>query len=390
MDANHRDRIAFVRLCSGTFKRGMKLQERALRQGPGGLQPDVLLRPRSRTGRGGGGRRHRRHPQPRHAVSVGDTLTEGATIKVTGIPNFAPEIIRRVRLTDPMKTKQLAKALSDLAEEGVAQVFRRMVGADWIVGVVGQLQLEVLQARILKEYNVPITFESLNFEMARWIGSDDKKELDRFISRQEDGDGRGQVRRPGLPGADRPGGCSARSGTGRRSSSLRPRNGISARPAFAPSACPAMSRNKGVDHEQRKLGKTGYEVSEIGLGTWQLGESFGPVSDETAEAILKTARSARGQFLGYGRRLWRRPVGEPDRRVQGQEGRASSRPSSGATATLFPNNYTRKNDQGEPHRLAEAARRRDARSGAAPPRPDRRCWRTARSSTSWTTCATRD
>jgi peptide chain release factor 3 len=76
----------------------------------------------------------------------------------------------------------LQKALSDLAEEGVAQVFRRMIGADYIVGVVGPLQLEVLQARILKEYNVPISFEQLNFEMARWVSADDKKELDRFIA----------------------------------------------------------------------------------------------------------------------------------------------------------------------------------------------------------------
>jgi peptide chain release factor 3 len=113
---------------------------------------------------------------------VGDTLTEGAQLRVTGIPNFAPEIIRRVRLADPIKAKQLSKALSDLAEEGVAQVFRRMVGADWIVGVVGQLQLEVLQARIQSEYNVPITFESLNFELARWVAGEDKKELDRFIT----------------------------------------------------------------------------------------------------------------------------------------------------------------------------------------------------------------
>ena len=116
---------------------------------------------------------------------MGDTLTEGAQIKVTGIPNFAPEIIRRVRLTDPIKAKQLSKALSDLAEEGVAQVFRRMIGADYVVGVVGQLQLEVLQARILKEYNVPISFENINFEMARWVRADDKKDLDRFISAQK-------------------------------------------------------------------------------------------------------------------------------------------------------------------------------------------------------------
>src|SRR6478752_595721 len=85
----------------------------------------------------------------------------------------------------PIKAKQLGKALSDLAEEGVAQVFRRMIGGDYIVGVVGQLQLEVLQARILKEYNVPIAFENINFEMARWVRSAEKAELDRFISAQK-------------------------------------------------------------------------------------------------------------------------------------------------------------------------------------------------------------
>jgi len=90
-----------------------------------------------------------------------------------------------VRLTDHMKSKQMAKALTDLSEEGVTQVFRRMVGADWIVGVVGQLQLEVLSSRVAKEYGVPITFESLNYEVARWIESDDPKELDRFITAQK-------------------------------------------------------------------------------------------------------------------------------------------------------------------------------------------------------------
>ena len=181
MDANHRDRIAFVRLSSGTFKRGMRLKN--VRSG----KDMAVSNPMFFFG-------HDRELAeeavagdivgiPNHGtLSVGDTLTEGAAIKVTGIPNFAPEIIRRVRLADPMKAKQLQKALSDLAEEGVAQIFRRMIGADYIVGVVGQLQLEVLQARILKEYNVPISFESLNFEMARWVGSEDKKELERFIT----------------------------------------------------------------------------------------------------------------------------------------------------------------------------------------------------------------
>ena len=181
MDANHRDRIAFVRLSSGTFKRGMRLKNVRTGKDMAVSNPmfffghDRELAEEAVAGDIVG--------IPNHGtLSVGDTLTEGATIKVTGIPNFAPEIIRRVRLADPIKAKQLAKALSDLAEEGVAQIFRRMIGADYIVGVVGQLQLEVLQARILKEYNVPITFESLNFEMARWVTAEDKKELERFIT----------------------------------------------------------------------------------------------------------------------------------------------------------------------------------------------------------------
>jgi len=184
MDANHRDRIAFVRLSSGTFKRGMRLKNVRTGKDMAVSNPmfffghDRELAEEAVAGDIVG--------IPNHgALSVGDTLTEGANIKVTGIPNFAPEIIRRVRLADPMKTKQLAKALSDLAEEGVAQIFRRMVGADYIVGVVGQLQLEVLQSRINSEYNVPITFEVINFELARWISSDDKKELERFISTQK-------------------------------------------------------------------------------------------------------------------------------------------------------------------------------------------------------------
>jgi peptide chain release factor 3 len=182
MDANHRDRIAFLRLSSGTFKRGMKL--RNVRSG----KDLAVSNPMFFFG-------HDRELAeeavagdivgiPNHGtLSVGDTLVEGVqAIKVTGIPNFAPEIIRRVRLADPIKAKQLSKALTDLAEEGVAQVFRRMVGADYIVGVVGPLQLDVLQSRILKEYGVPIAFEQLNFEMARWIGAEDRKELDRFVS----------------------------------------------------------------------------------------------------------------------------------------------------------------------------------------------------------------
>jgi len=184
MDAHHRDRIAFVRLCSGTFTRGMRLRNVRSGKDLAVSNPMFFF----------GNNRELAEEAvagdivgiPNHGtLSVGDTLTEGALINVTGIPNFAPEIIRRVRLTDAMKAKQLAKALSDLAEEGVTQVFRRMVGADWIVGVVGQLQLEVLSSRVAKEYGVPIAFEPLGFEVARWVESDDPEELKRFIAAQK-------------------------------------------------------------------------------------------------------------------------------------------------------------------------------------------------------------
>ncbi|WDR05392.1 peptide chain release factor 3 [Devosia rhodophyticola] len=184
MDANHRDRIAFVRLCSGTFTRGMRLKNVRSGKDMAVSNPmfffgnDRELAEEAVAGDIVG--------IPNHGtLSVGDTLTEGATINVTGIPNFAPEIIRRVRLMDAMKTKQMAKALNDLAEEGVAQVFRRIMGSDWIVGVVGPLQLEVLGSRIAKEYGVPIDFESMNYEVARWVESDDPEELKRFIAAQK-------------------------------------------------------------------------------------------------------------------------------------------------------------------------------------------------------------
>ncbi len=111
---------------------------------------------------------------PNHGtLRVGDTLTEGEDIRFTGIPNFAPEILRRVRLDEPMRAKQLRRALEDLAEEGVTQVFRPMLGSNWIVGVVGSLQLDVLASRIAAEYKIAVGFEGVPYETARWIASDD-------------------------------------------------------------------------------------------------------------------------------------------------------------------------------------------------------------------------
>jgi peptide chain release factor 3 len=119
---------------------------------------------------------------PNHGtLRVGDTLTEGEAIRFTGIPNFAPEILMRVRLEDPIRAKQMRKALEDLAEEGVTQVFRPVIGSQWIVGVVGRLQLDVLGSRVQGEYGVPIGFEEAPYETARWISSADPAVLKRFI-----------------------------------------------------------------------------------------------------------------------------------------------------------------------------------------------------------------
>jgi len=118
---------------------------------------------------------------PNHGtLRIGDTLTDGDEIRVTGIPNFAPEILRRVRLEDPMKSKHLRRALEQLAEEGVTRLFRPLVGGDWIIGVVGALQIDVLAARIKSEYELGVRLEPAPYETARWIDGD-KGALERFI-----------------------------------------------------------------------------------------------------------------------------------------------------------------------------------------------------------------
>ena len=180
MDPNHRDRVAFMRVCSGHFKRGMKLKQ----SGTGkmlSVHNPILFFAQSRE------TVDEAWPGdiigiPNHGVlRVGDTLTEGEDLTFTGIPNFAPEIVRRVRLADPLKAKHLQRALESLAEEGVTQVFKPRIGAHWFVGVVGQLQLEVLASRIAAEYGLEVAFEQGMFETARWVGADDPVELKKFL-----------------------------------------------------------------------------------------------------------------------------------------------------------------------------------------------------------------
>ena len=181
MDPNHRDRVAFMRLCSGRFRRGMRLTQVATGKAIGIHNPILFFAqerelvdeawPGDIIG------------IPNHGVlRVGDTLTEGEAITFTGIPNFAPEILRRIRPVDPMKAKHLGKALESLAEEGVTQVFKPNLGsANWIVGVVGQLQLDVLESRIAAEYGLEAKLEASPYETARWIASETPAELQKFV-----------------------------------------------------------------------------------------------------------------------------------------------------------------------------------------------------------------
>jgi len=193
MDPNHRDRIAFMRQVSGTFKRGMKLTPSGLGK-PIAVHSPILFFAQDReiadTAEAGD-----IIGIPNHGtLRVGDTLSEKNEVRFTGLPNFAPEILRRVQLKDPTKTKQLRKALDDLSEEGVIQVFYPEIGAQWIVGVVGQLQLEVLISRLSAEYKVEAALEAAPFATARWIKGEDKalSEFENFnranLAKDRDGD----------------------------------------------------------------------------------------------------------------------------------------------------------------------------------------------------------
>jgi peptide chain release factor 3 len=172
MDPQHRDRIAFMRLVSGTFKRGMKLTPSGLAK-PIAVHSPILFFAQDRE------IADTAEPGdiigiPNHGtLRVGDTLSEKNNLRFTGLPNFAPEILRRVVLKDPTKTKQLRKALDDLSEEGVIQVFVPDIGANLIVGVVGQLQLDVLISRLEAEYKVAAMLEPSPFDTARWISGSD-------------------------------------------------------------------------------------------------------------------------------------------------------------------------------------------------------------------------
>jgi peptide chain release factor 3 len=180
MDPNHRDRIAFARVCSGRLVRGMRLKQvRTGKQIPLHAPQFFFAREREIADEAFAGDVV---GIPNHGtLRIGDTLTEGEDITFTGVPYFAPEILRRVRLDDAMKAKKLRQALVELAEEGVVQLFRPRDGAAPLVGVVGVLQLDVLKARLAAEYGVGIGFEQSTYSLARWISSDDRAALAKFM-----------------------------------------------------------------------------------------------------------------------------------------------------------------------------------------------------------------
>ena len=179
MDPNHRDRIAFMRVCSGEYKKGMKMRHSRLAkevkvadavtflagdrsQADGAVSGDII-----------GLHNH-------GTIQIGDTFTTGEELKFRGIPHFAPELFKRIRLQDPLRLKQLQKGLTQLSEEGSTQLFMPLRNNDLVVGAVGVLQFEVVAYRLKDEYKVDAIYEPVNVYVARWVDSDDKAKLEEF------------------------------------------------------------------------------------------------------------------------------------------------------------------------------------------------------------------
>ncbi len=179
MDPKHRDRIAFLRVCSGRFERGMKMKHLRLNRDISASSVVTFMA-------------HERETVeeafagdiigiPNHGnIQIGDSFSDGEALQFTGIPFFAPELFRTVRIKNPLKIKQLQKGLQQLGEEGAVQVFKPHNGGDLILGAVGVLQFDVVAARLAAEYGVDAVFESTTIWSARWVSCEDRKKLDEF------------------------------------------------------------------------------------------------------------------------------------------------------------------------------------------------------------------
>ncbi|MEE2789653.1 MAG: peptide chain release factor 3 [Myxococcota bacterium] len=180
LDKSHHDRMAFVRITSGEYKRGMKLRHvRSEKMMTVNNATTFLARDRVVTQQAFPGDIIGIHNHG--GIRIGDTFTEGEILKFTGIPAFAPELFRRVQLLDPLRAKSLVKGLHELSEEGAAQFFRPLEGSDYIIGALGVLQFDVIASRLESEYRVRARFESVPLAAASWVTCDDDVELERFV-----------------------------------------------------------------------------------------------------------------------------------------------------------------------------------------------------------------
>ncbi|MEN8190133.1 MAG: peptide chain release factor 3 [Thermodesulfobacteriota bacterium] len=184
MNPAHRDRIAFFRICSGKFNRGMTVKHHRLGKDIKLANATIFMaQDRANVDEAWPGDIIGLHNHG--TIKIGDTFTTKEELKFTGIPNFAPEHFRRVILKNPLKMKQLQKGLIQLAEEGAVQVFRPLIGADYIMGAVGVLQFEVTMARLKNEYGVDAVYESVGYQAARWVECDDARHMAEFESKNQ-------------------------------------------------------------------------------------------------------------------------------------------------------------------------------------------------------------
>ncbi len=185
MDPKHRDRIAFMRVCSGRYDQGMKMKH--VRTGKDIRVSDAvtfLAGERSQADNAWSGDIIGLHNHG--TIQIGDTFTSGKNFKFIGVPHFAPEMFRRVRLNDPLKSKQLRQGLTQLSEEGATQVFMPLANNDLILGAVGILQFDVVVFRLKDEYKVDCGYEPISISTARWIECDDQKMLSEFKKKAQD------------------------------------------------------------------------------------------------------------------------------------------------------------------------------------------------------------
>jgi peptide chain release factor 3 len=184
MDPAHRDRIAFLRICSGKFTRGMKVRHHRIGKDVTLSNATIFMaQDRANVEEAWPGDIIGLHNHG--TIKIGDTFTDKEPLKFTGIPNFAPEHFRRVRLKNPLKAKQLDKGLTQLSEEGAVQVFRPVLGNDYILGAVGVLQFDVTMARLKNEYGVDAVYEGIDYATARWIACEDRKKLEEFEKKNQ-------------------------------------------------------------------------------------------------------------------------------------------------------------------------------------------------------------